>query len=121
MYSFGPALVVNGEITEDVETHRLKKSNPRSAIGMIEPFHYLAIVAEGRKDDVIGMKLPELAEAFKARGCVLAYNLDGGASAAMALMGETITVDKDAQAGHRAVPDVLMFGSSGLVPAIKQK
>ena len=43
IFSFGPGLVEDGEITvnEATEVDQAMRSNPRTAIGMIEPLHYL--------------------------------------------------------------------------------
>jgi exopolysaccharide biosynthesis protein len=114
-YSFGPTLINNGEIQEGLDEHRLRKPNPRTAVGYIEPNHYLLIVVEGRSSHAKGVTLVELAELFASYGCEAAYNLDGGASAAMTFMGEVISEYQGSTSGQRPVPDALMFGYSELV------
>ncbi|NLT96998.1 MAG: hypothetical protein GXW96_02375 [Christensenellaceae bacterium] len=114
-YSFGPTLINNGVIQEGLDEHRLRKPNPRTAVGYIEPSHYLLIVVEGRSKRAKGMTLVELAELFASYGCEIAYNLDGGASAAMTFMGEVISEYQGSTSGQRPVPDALMFGYSELV------
>lgn len=115
-FSFGPTLINGGVIEEELDEHRLRRKNPRTAIGMIEPYHYLLIVVDGRDDDYsVGMTLSELAELFDSYGCEVAYNLDGGASATMAFMGEHISQYEGSLTGQRPVADALMFGTSELV------
>jgi len=111
-YSFGPTLINNGVIQEGLDKHRLRKPNPRTAVGYIEPNHYLLVVVEGRSKHAKGMTLVELAELLASYGCQIAYNLDGGASAAMAFMGEIISEYQGSNSGQRPVPDALMFGYS---------
>lgn len=115
-FSFGPTLIEDGVIREGLDKHRLRRQNPRSAVGMIEPYHYLLVVVDGRDGDYsLGMTLPELAELFQSYGCEVAYNFDGGASATMAFMGEHISQYSGEHYGQRSVPDALMFGESTLV------
>jgi len=117
-FSFGPTLINNGVIEEGLDKHYLRKQNPRAAVGMIDPYHYMLIVVQGRSPEPTnGMTLVELAEVFDSYGCEVAYNLDGGASATMTFMGENINVYGGSLTGQRGVPDALMFGTSELVPA----
>jgi hypothetical protein len=125
-YSFGPTLIDNGVINEKAKYHRVRRSNPRAGIGYLAPGHYIAIVVDGRqKDYSIGMPVWEFADLFASYGCTIAYNLDGGLSAAMIFMGEQInthsgqrTGDKNDVSYQRAVPDGLMFGYSLQVPGV---
>ncbi len=116
-FSFGPVLIKDGEIQQKtLEKHYLRKRNPRSAVGVIDPYHYLLVVADGRDGDYSrGMTLMELAGVFASYNCTVAYNLDGGASAAMAFMGENISQYRGSHTGQRSSADALMFGKSGLV------
>lgn len=112
-YSFGPTLIEDSEINPDLDKHRLRRRHPRTAVGMIEPYHYLVVLVDGRQDGYsVGMKLTELAELFAEYGCTVAYNLDGGASATMAFMGKNISIYEGSHTGQRIVPDALMFGFS---------
>jgi hypothetical protein len=90
-FSFGPTLINDGVIEEGLDHAHLHVKNPRTAIGMIEPHHYLLVVVEGRSDRSKGMTLQELAELFASYGCSVAYNLDGGRSATIAFMGDHIS------------------------------
>ena len=53
IWSFGPALVEDGEIVvgENDEVGRSMNSNPRTAIGMTEPGHYFFVVSDGRTNE----------------------------------------------------------------------
>ena len=90
--SFGPALVINGEIsvTEDEEVGKAKASNPRTAIGIIDENHYVFVVSDGRTDQSEGLSLYELAQFMKQLGVETAYNLDGGGSSTMYFNSEII-------------------------------
>lgn len=116
-FSFGPTLIKDGVVEDGLEKHRLRSKNPRSAVGMIEPYHYMLVVVDGRDASSYssGMTLQELAELFQSYGCEVAYNFDGGASATMAFMGEHISQYAGEHYGQRSVPDALMFGESAFV------
>ncbi len=123
-FSFGPTLILDGVVNEDAKYHRIRRINPRAGIGYYEPGHYLAIVVDGRQADYsVGMEIDEFAALFAEYGCTLAYNLDGGLSAAMVFMGEQLNSHSGQRIGEkndisyqRAVPDGIMFGYSELVP-----
>ncbi len=111
IFSFGPGLISNGEITvsENSKVEREDESNPRTAIAMIEPNHYIFMVADGRTDESEGLSLYEMALILNDYNCELAYNLDGGGSATMVFMGEVInnptTNGKDFK--ERSVSDIV--------------
>ena len=104
VWSFGPGLL-------DAEGHAksfydgqsnvlgINMKNPRCAIGYYEPGHYCLVKVEGNRWGKFigsyGMTFGELASMFEARGCVQAYALDGGRSAAMAWMGEFLSTNYD--------------------------
>ena len=118
-FSFGPVLVENGEITkESVSTRR--ENNPRTMLGMVEPGHFIAVVVVGRQEGYsVGISGEESAKLMKELGCTLAYNLDGGQSAAMIFMGIKLNQDSDGRynglsAKNRTMPDGLTWGYSAL-------
>ena len=81
-------------------------TNPRTAIGMVEPYHYKLVVVDGKRPgvgDSKGMTLAELSQLFYDLGCKTAYNLDGGATSSMALKGELYNV----QAGDRSCTAII--------------
>ena len=113
VFSFGPALVLDGEIVVDSgsEVGKSKTSNPRTAIGQVGEFHYIIIVSDGRSKESQGLSLLELAEEFAVRNCSIAYNLDGGGSSTMVFNGRTINNPTDGRrAGEREVSDIVYIG-----------
>lgn len=92
IFSFGPGLVMNGEITvdSDDEVERAQVTNPRTAMGIISPLHFLFVVSDGRTDESIGLSLFELAQLMQKMNCVTAYNLDGGGSSTMWFNGKVL-------------------------------
>jgi exopolysaccharide biosynthesis protein len=110
-FSFGPGLVENGGIAVslDSEVGRAKASNPRTAIGMIEPLHYKIVVAEGRLDRYAerdGLTLYELADLMRSIGCENAYNLDGGSSSTLYFNGEVLN---ETPSSERKVSDCIFI------------
>lgn len=112
--SFGPALVVNGQIavTEDEEVGKAKASNPRTAIAIIDECHYLFIVSDGRIDESEGLSLYELAQFIRGLGADIAYNLDGGGSSTMYFNGEVINnpTTNGSTIKERSVSDIVYIG-----------
>lgn len=92
LFSFGPGLINNGQISVSAgqEVDQSMKSNPRTAIGMISPLHYIFVVSDGRTSASTGLSLIQLAQVMQEQGCVTAYNLDGGGSSTMWFMGNII-------------------------------
>jgi hypothetical protein len=116
-FAFGPPLVLEGQLCPDVDLDRVGRINPRAGLGLVEPGHYVAIVVDGRLPHYShGLLLSEFAKLFLDEGCVMAYNLDGGASATLVFMGEYI--NKRAENHYRSVPDQLLWGYSELVPGV---
>ncbi|MBP1904529.1 exopolysaccharide biosynthesis protein [Paenibacillus turicensis] len=114
-FSFGPILVQNGEITSDFNNVKIdnnfgnrsiQKSNPRTAIGMIAPNHFVFVVVDGRQDNSRGMTLAELAQTMKDLGATEAYNLDGGGSSTMYFMGRVVN-NPLGRNQERGVSDIL--------------
>ena len=94
-FSFGPVLVRDGEIAVGVDTKVEKEyheweSNPRTALGMVTPGHYVLTVSDGRTEASAGLSLFNLAAYMESLGCVEAYNLDGGGTSEMWFCGEVI-------------------------------
>lgn len=86
VWNFGPNLLdENGKACKSFNMgDHVAARNPRSAIGYYEPGHYCLVVVDGREYDyAAGVLIPDLAKIFENLGCKVAYNLDGGGSAAM--------------------------------------
>ena len=115
--SFGPGLVVDGELNVDTddEVDNAKTSNPRTAIGVIDELHYVFVVADGRNDESKGLSLYQLAQFMQELGCTTAYNLDGGGSSSMVFNGEVINdpsgrSSRRNSSGERSVSDIVYIG-----------
>ena len=112
-FSFGPALLEDGNltVTASSEVAQSKTSNPRTAIGIINPLHYIFIVSDGRTDESAGLTLYQLAGIFQDEGCTTAYNLDGGGSSTMYFNGSVVNIPTDGNSlGERKVSDIVYIG-----------
>lgn len=113
-FSFGPGLVENGQITVDrnTEVGKAMASNPRTAIGEISPLHYVFVVSDGRTDESEGLSLYELATFLQSLGVKTAYNLDGGGSSTMVLLGKVINnpTTGGSRTKERSVSDIVYIG-----------
>jgi len=91
-FSFGPKLVEDSQITvtQNQEVGKAMASNPRTAIGMISPNHYIFVVSDGRTSESEGLSLYQLAQFMQKLAVTTAYNLDGGGSSTMYFNGEVI-------------------------------
>lgn len=108
---FGPVLVEDGKVSK-INTSVSKTENPRTAIGMIEPLHYLLIVVDGRSEQSKGMRLDTLAKLFVKLGAVSAFNLAGGGSSTLWFNGKIINQPSvfDLFSDERAISDILFIG-----------
>lgn len=113
--SFGPGLISDGRNTADInsEVKRERTDNPRTAIAMIEPGHYLFVVADGRTAENKGLSLYELGEFLLSLGAQEAYNLDGGGSSTMVFNGKVVNVPtaNGKKITERSVSDIVYLGS----------
>ena len=114
VFSFGPALVENGEISVSAndEVGRAKASNPRTAIAVIDELHYLFVVSDGRTAESEGLSLYELAAFLQSKGVQTAYNLDGGGSSTMVFNGRVVNNPTTSGRGikERSVSDIVYIG-----------
>lgn len=112
--TFGPALVMDGEIavTARDEVGRAMTNNPRTAIGMVEPLHYVLVVSDGRTRQSTGLSLLKLAELMQSLGVRVAYNLDGGGSSTMVFNGEVVNqpTTNGRSIQERSVSDIVCIG-----------
>jgi exopolysaccharide biosynthesis protein len=90
VFNFGPMLYFDSKPIEYFRYSHIRTAHPRTAIGMIEPYHYYFVVVDGRSDYSKGMTLEELSSFMYSLGCVDAYNLDGGGSSTMVFQGTLI-------------------------------
>lgn len=114
VFSFGPVLLNNGEISvgENDEVGMAMASNPRTAIGYLGNNHYVFVVSDGRTSESAGLSLYELASFMKELGVKDAYNLDGGGSSTMIFKGEIINspTTSGRSGEERAVSDIVYIG-----------
>ena len=102
---FGPALVVNGEMTD--EGSLVSGVNPRTAIGQRSDGAVLLLVIDGRQVISMGATYLDLAEIMLRYGAVNACNLDGGSSSLMWFEGDYIN-NCASVIGIRPVPDTFI-------------
>ena len=113
VYTFGPCLVRDGELTEFVTKLANRKLNPRHAFGVVEPGHYIDVICEGRlakTNGSTGVMMENLAQIMIDRGCTLAVNLDGGQTAVMAFLGKQLNAVQKSEPYGRKTYEVLSFG-----------
>lgn len=112
-FAFGPLLVMDGQATTMPEKYIVSTKDhirePRTAIGMVNPNHYVIIVADGRRNgwSEKGMTLQELQQVFIEQGCQIAYNLDGGGSTSLVVNGERL--NRSSGSRERDVSDIVYF------------
>lgn len=114
IFSFGPALVTDGQVSvdEEDEVARSMASNPRTAIGQVGPLHYAFVVTDGRTEESAGLSLMQLADLMRDIGCETAYNLDGGGSSTMVFQGEVVNnpTTNGRTITEREVSDIVYIG-----------
>ena len=114
IFSFGPTLVDNGQISVSAnqEVEQSMNSNPRTAIGMISPLHYVFVVSDGRTSESAGLSLAQLAAVMQDAECQCAYNLDGGGSSTMWFMGDVVNnpTTNGNSISERKVSDIVYIG-----------
>lgn len=112
-FTFGPALVIDGEEQEIPKDYKYNPTQPepRCAIGQTGPLSYVLVIAEGRgESNSKGVTVAQLAE-FMCYDmmCQQAYNLDGGNSAEMVVGGKMYMDPKHTE---RDMNDILYFASA---------
>ncbi len=113
VFSFGPILVTGGEPGPDMaKKNYYHYLEPRNALGMVEPGHYIILTVKGRSDDSKGCYFPWLADRMIELGVQEALNLDGGGTASVCFMGEQLNYKGTAS---RAVASLITWGTSDLV------
>ncbi|MDF2922530.1 MAG: phosphodiester glycosidase family protein [Paenibacillaceae bacterium] len=115
-FSFGPALLRDGAVADNLEqvkvdtnfgNRSIQALNPRTGIGLIAPGHYVFVVVDGRMAGYSkGMTLVQFARLFEELGCTEAYNLDGGGSSTMYFRGRVVNNPLGKQS-ERGVSDIL--------------
>lgn len=106
--SFGPALIIDGQI-QSFNTYNWE---PRSAVGQRADGKILLMALEGRAVSAQGADMQTLAEVMLQYGAVNATNLDGGASSSMLYKGELMHTC-NAVSGLRLIPNGILVRESG--------
>jgi exopolysaccharide biosynthesis protein len=116
--SFGPALIKDGAVLSGIDeieidtnfgNHSIQGQQPRTALGIVDTNHVVAVVVDGRDNGYSrGVTLPELAVIMQGLGAKTAYNLDGGGSSTMYFQGEVI--NRPSNGGERGTSDILYIG-----------
>ncbi len=108
---FGPSLVIDGEVKllnkeSGCGPHwNEERESPRTGIGQIGRLHYLFCCVEGRSDESRGVFTSQLAKIMLDKGCVQAYNLDGGQSTTIMLDGKPL--NEPLWGSQRVVTDIV--------------
>ena len=110
-FAFGPWLISEGKINEKEAVEGCgyyEQMEPQTGLGMIEPYHYIAIIVRGRpKEKYAGVRLSWLADKLLELGCVEALNLDGGGTACMFFNGKCVI---QGQPNFRSMGSMIAFG-----------
>ena len=108
-FAFGPILVTDGKLGPHMTSATYYHyREPRCAIGMIEPYHYVIVTVKGRSDDSKGAYLNWLAERMLYLGCREAINLDGGGTVSLIFNGKMLNKTTK---NLRSVTSLIIFGS----------
>lgn len=116
-FTFGPALVIDGKNSNSDKFNtqalgEIRNVQARACIGQLGKLHYLlCTVGE------TGCEMNSLADEMAARGCIIAYNLDGGQSGTLLFRNNhfnTIAYSngKTEQYGERAQDNIIYFGTA---------
>ena len=111
VFAFGPWLISDGKINEKEAVEGCgyyEQMEPLTGLGMVEPYHYVAVVLKGRpKDKYAGAHLSWLADKLLEYGCTEALNLDGGGTAVMMFNGKVVV---QGQENLRSMGGMIAFG-----------
>jgi exopolysaccharide biosynthesis protein len=112
-FTFGPALVKDGELVELDSGYGYNPGGrePRVAIGQLGPLNYVLVVIEVKsRDGKSGFSQHKLAEFMYELGCKQAFNLDGGNSAIMVFGDQVIKGQPGGD--ERQLYDIVYFASA---------
>lgn len=115
VFAFGPILVRDGQVDPRLSGDYYHYREPRMALGMVEPYHYVLLAVNGRVEGQYkGVYLDWLAEKMLEMGAVEALNLDGGGTACLTFMGKRIN---RTGSDIRVLHSMIGFGNSDQVGA----
>ena len=112
VFTFGPALVLNGEVQKiqrDDSTHEVILATARTVICQLDTLKYAVFAADSIKNGY-GINCTELANFIVKTfpDCKVAYNLDGGGSSRLYLGQKRINTAK----GRREIYGMVYFASA---------
>lgn len=110
---FGPVLIDNGQdvTPEQYQWGEINDTYARSALGLIDPLHYLTMNINCQQPGYYYLAtLRQAADAMIEKGCVKAYTLDGGQTATTVFNGQLIN---PVQFGwEKPISDVIYFATA---------
>ena len=111
-FTFGPALIIDGEVQEVKKNPEFEAilPNQRICICQLDHLKYAIVQVDGSSPAGNGINLQELANFVKQLfpECMVAYNLDGGASTHLVFHDKLVN-----QTGSsRAISDLIYFASA---------
>ena len=109
--SFGPVLVDNSEVQQcdGYPIGEMDLEYSRAGIGMTDELHYL-LMTVNHTDGRPRARVNEFARFMAAKGCVKAYNLDGGQTSEIVFQNEPVNhVDFGYE---RTVSDIIYFATA---------
>ncbi|MBR6753212.1 MAG: phosphodiester glycosidase family protein [Clostridia bacterium] len=113
-FTFGPGLIVNGEVRRHDGDHFYAGSKPaqRMCLAQVGPLEYLCICSEGPEDPgSTGMTLDQFTDLVASfEGVQNAYNLDGGSSSTMVFQNQKINSPNNPK--RRPLCDIIYFASA---------
>ena len=114
-FSFGPALVDNGELIEDFQgadrwiNMAADEYRQRICLCQAGPLHYKVICCAGPYKGNTGMTIAQFARLVKSQDVLVAYNLDGGDSTWLYFKGAKVN---DLGSTGRKLMDIIYFASA---------
>lgn len=116
-FFFGPVLYENGVLGMSFEFRDMAydMGAQRMALCQVEPLHYKVICCASPYRGSEGMTLDQFARFVSKQGVRVAYNLDGGNSAAMVFRGAK--VNDVGNPNLRDLADIVYFASAWTPPA----
>jgi len=115
--SFGPYLARDG-LLRVYDGKNASLQEPRCAIGMVEPGHYIIVDCEGRvPNGPKGLTVNQIGMLLYGEGCNESFMLDGGSTSVLIFMGEKLNrTGKDTSVGSpRNQHELFGIGHSELV------
>lgn len=115
--SFGPYLARDG-VLRIYNGKNASLQEPRCAIGMVEPGHYIIVDCEGRvPNGPKGLTVNQIGMLLYGHGCNESFMLDGGSTSVLIFMGEKLNrTGKDTSIGSpRNQHELFGIGFSELV------